>query len=102
MAKLRLEIRIEDDPPGLEFRSIRDMIPFTNLTMECATREQAEQIAREVQGHFDQVAAENHEARAVADALAHPEAQEPKISGLAMTSAGSSFILREWLPWVSR
>ena len=70
--------------------------------MECATREQAEQIAREVQGHFDQVAAENHEARAVADALAHPEAQEPKISGLAMTSAGSSFILREWLPWVSR
>jgi hypothetical protein len=87
MAKLRLQIYIVDDSPEAEYRSMKDMLPFTNLTIEVTTREQAEQIAREMQGHFDQVAAENHEARAVADALAHPEAQEPKFSGLAMTTA---------------
>ena len=35
--------------------------------------DQVEQIAREMQTHFDQVAAENPAARAVADVLARPE-----------------------------
>ena len=98
MAYIRLVMQLWEEGPS---DGCPDSLPASRV-VHVDSMEVAEQISREMHSHFDQVSAENLAARAVADALAHPEAQEPKISGLAMTSQSSSFILREWLPWVSR
>jgi hypothetical protein len=45
--------------------------PTASISCE-RTLEACEQISREMHEHFDQVAAENPDARAVADAIAHP------------------------------
>ena len=65
MARIEMQILILDDT---QHRAC----PMEESFALNLTEEQCHQIAREMHAHFDQVAAENPAARAVADVLAHP------------------------------
>jgi hypothetical protein len=64
--RITLQIQMWNDDQT-EYRAV-----YLNGPTEILTQPQCEQIAREMQEHFNQVVAENPDARAVADAIAHP------------------------------
>ena len=67
MVRIVMDIRMVTDgkPPVSRL--------LTSRFADVENYDQVEQIAREMHTHFDQVAAENPAARAVADVLARPE-----------------------------
>lgn len=64
MPRITMTINLWDEPD--EYKML------ANVESQTLTEEQCMQIAREMKDHFNQVVAENPDARAAADALAHP------------------------------